>query len=255
MISNQNMLGTGIAAVLATTALAYGGTPSEQSTEAAISDLKWSIREDVGYHAFDGGDDLVAFDTTFVLAVDEGFDAFLSVPLYTQGDGTSIANLSIGAEFDLAEGTNEFIGEWNLAAGGGLYLPVGSEAFGSSNLDPFVTVEFGCNVWLLDFTQTAEYHFVGGNAYIPWLGAQTESDVLILGSRFAYGWQDFDFAAELTQVYYTDDNKEQVFFGPAVTWNPSSTISLEARIDIPLTQNISAPETDIILGFGIGIDF
>ncbi len=69
MIRKQNMLGMGIAAVLATTALAQGSNPQDEpSIKAAVEDIKWSIQEDFGYYTFDGGEDLLAFDTTFAPA-------------------------------------------------------------------------------------------------------------------------------------------------------------------------------------------
>jgi hypothetical protein len=256
MIRKQNMLGMGIAAVLATTALAQGSNPQDEpSIKAAVEDIKWSIQEDFGYYTFDGGEDLLAFDTTFALSLNEGTEVFVSVPVYNQGDETSIANLAVGGQFVAADGTNPVFGEWDLALGGGVYLPVGSETFDSANVDPFFTGEFGCKVWVFDFTQTAEFRFVGGGAYMPWLGAKTDSDVLTLGTNLGHKWGDFGLAAELTQIYYIDANEEQVFLGPVVSWNPSSSVSIEAKVDFPVTQNTSTPETDMIVGIGLGIKF
>ena len=256
MIRKQNMLGMGIAAFLATTALAQGSNPQDEpSIKAAVEDIKWSIHEDFGYYTFDGGDDLLAFDTTFTLSLNEGTEVFVSVPVYTQGDETSIANLAVGGQFVAADGPNSVFGEWDLALGGGVYLPVGSETFDSANVDPFFTGEFGCKVWVFDFTQTAEFRFVGGGVYMPWLGAKTDSDVLTLGTNLGHKWGDFSLAAELTQIYYIDANEEQVFLGPVVSWNPSSSVSIEAKVDFPVTQNTSTPETDMIVGIGLGIKF
>ena len=256
MIRKQNMLGMGIAAFLATTALAQGSNPQDEpSIKAAVEDIKWSIHEDFGYYTFDGGDDLLAFDTTFTLSLNEGTEVFVSVPVYTQGDETSIANLAVGGQFVAADGTNSVFGEWDLALGGGVYLPVGSETFDSANVDPFFTGEFGCKVWVFDFTQTAEFRFVGGGVYMPWLGAKTDSDVLTLGTNLGHKWGDFSLAAELTQIYYIDANEEQVFLGPIVSWNASSSVSIEAKVDFPVTQNTSTPETDMIVGIGLGIKF
>ena len=256
MIRKQNMLGMGIAALLATTALAQGSsTQDEPSIKAAVEDIKWSIHEDFGYYTFDGGEDLLAFDTTFALSLNEGTEVFVSVPVYNQGDETSIANLAVGGKFVAADGTNPVFGEWDLALGGGVYLPVGSETFDSANVDPFFTGEFGCKVGVFDFTQTAEFRFVGGGAYMPWLGAKTDSDVLTLVTNLGHMWGEFGLAAELTQVYYIDANEEQVFLGPVVSWNPSSSVSIEAKVDFPLTQNTSTPETDMIVGIGLGIKF
>jgi hypothetical protein len=136
-----------------------------------------------------------------------------------------------------------------------VYLPVGSETFDSSNVDPFFTGEFGCKAWVFDFTQTAEFRFVGGGAYMPWLGAKTDSDVLTLGSNLGYKWGEFDLAAELTQIYYIDANEEQIFLGPVVSWSPNNTVSIEAKVDFPITQNTSTPETDMVVGVGLGIKF
>jgi len=252
----QSILGVGIAATLTTAALAQGSsTQDEPSIKAAISDIKWSINEDFGYYTFDGGEDLLAFDTTFALSLNEDTEVFVSVPVYNQGDETSIANLAVGGEFVAAKGTDGLLGEWDLSLGGGVYLPVGSETFDSSNVDPFFTGEFGCKAWVFDFTQTAEFRFVGGGAYMPWLGAKTDSDVLTLGSNLGYKWGEFDLAAELTQIYYIDANEEQIFLGPVVSWSPNNTVSIEAKVDFPITQNTSTPETDMVVGVGLGIKF
>ena len=244
-------MGAGIAAaVLSTSALGQ----EAESGNAAASDLKWIVSEQLEWHDIEGGD-LYVFNTEFALKFGEGTDITIDVPVYNQGGSTSVGSVRLGAEVDAFSGENDVTGKWDLALGGGVYVPVGSETFDAQNLDPFLTGRFGCKVWILDFMQTAEYRWVGGEAYIPWLGAKTDSDVLVLGSLLSYGWGDLHVGADFTQVYYVGSEENQLFVGPAARWDVTSNISLDAVVEFPLTQDIAAPETDMIVSVGLGIKF
>lgn len=259
-------MGTGIAAAFLSTAALAGSdfawgeieaevaSMTDQSQEAAVGDIKWIVSETFEWHDIKG-DDLYVFDTEFALRFGEDTEISLGVPVYNQGGSTSVGSLRFGGEVDAFDGENDVLGEWNLALGGGVYVPVGSPSFDSQNFDPFLSAKFGCKLWWFDFVQTVEYRWVGGEAYSTWLGAKTDSDLLVLGSLLAYSWGDLGVGADFTQVYYVGNDESQLFLGPAAYWNVTSNVSVTAVVDFPLTQDVSVAETDVITSINLGIHF
>jgi hypothetical protein len=132
---------------------------------------------------------------------------------------------------------------------------VGSEYFRNANVNPYLNAAFDCKLWLFDFKQTAEYRFDGGESYITWLGAKTDSDIASLGTSLAYKWNSFDFGVEFDQFYYVNSGENQLFLGPTAKWNLASNIDLNAKVLVPVSQDVVTPEANAVFTAGIGIKF
>jgi hypothetical protein len=253
-------IGTGVAtALLSTAAVAQAqtaATQAEPAITATVSDLKWYLNESVDIHTFKGsGSTLFAFNSTLGVDLTKDISLNLNLPVYSQDDNTTVSNLSLGGSWDFIGGKNDVIGKWDLAVGGGVYVPVGSEYFRNANVNPYINAAFDCKLWVFDFTQTAEYRFDGGESYITWLGAKTDSDVVTLGTNLSYEWNSFDFGVELDQLYYVNSGENQIFLGPVASWNVASNVDLNAKVLIPVSQDVVTPEADAVFTAGIGIKF
>jgi hypothetical protein len=248
-MTRQAIAGLGLAATIA--AASYADNTDAAQAEAAIpAPSKWSLAEDFTYFNYENDDTLKSFNTTFALALDNGGTLSLSLPVYNQDGDTSAGDLKVGAAFDAFEGEG-----WNLGLGGGVYLPVGSEDFDSTNINPFFTGKFCTKIGGFDLTQTAEYRFVGSEAFTPWLGTSTDSDILSLGTLLSLSWGDLTVGADLTQIYYIQSEENQIFLGPAASLKINDSISLDGGVQFPISQDISGTETDIVVGVGLAIKF
>jgi hypothetical protein len=236
-------------ATLATAAHAEG-TDAPQAEAAISTPSKWSLTEDFTYFNYEGDDTLLSFNTTFALALDNGGTLSLSLPVYNGDGDTNVGDLKVGGDFNAFKGDG-----WNLGLGGGVYLPVGAEEFDSTNINPFFTGRFSVKLGGFDLMQTAEYRFVGSEAYTPWLGGSTDSDILSLGTLLSVSWGDLTVGADLTQIYYIQAEENQIFVGPAASFKVNDTISLDGGVQFPISQDVSGAEVDIVVGVGLSIKF
>jgi hypothetical protein len=251
MIRNT-FIATGAAAVLSTAAFAQDAAPAA----APAWDLKWSFNETAEIHTFKtGGSTLVGLNQNLSVDINNKFHIDLDVPVYTQDNNTTVSNINLGGMWDAIGGKNGTIGEWGLAIGGGIYIPVGSEYFRNANVDPYLNAAFNCDLWIFDFTQTAGYRFNGGESYITWLGAKTNSDVLNFETDLAYAWNSFKFGLAFDQLYYVNSGEAQLFLGPTVKWDVASNVDLNLGVAIPVYQDVVTPEANAIVTAGLGIKF
>lgn len=229
---------------------------AQQTAPAPAWDLKWSFDETVEVHTFkDNGSTLVGLNQTLNLDINNKFHVNLDVPVYTQDNNTTVSNINLGGSWDAFSGKNDYIGDWDVALGGGVYLPVGSEYFRNANVDPYLNASFDCKLWVLDFTQTAGIRFNGGDSYITWLGAKTDSNVVSLGTDLSYDWNAFKFGLELDQFYYIDSGEKQLFLGPTVNWAVASNVNMNLGVGIPVYQDVVTPEANAVVTAGLGIKF
>lgn len=240
----------GLAAATLATAAYAGGTDAPQAEAAISTPSKWSMSEDFTYFNYENDDTLLSFNTAFALALDNGGTLSLSVPVYNGDGDTNVGDLKVGGHFNAFKGDG-----WDLGLGGGVYLPIGSEEFDSTNINPFFTGKFTTKLGEFDFVQTAEYRFVGSDAYTPWLNTGTDSDIVSLGTLLSHTWGDLTVGADLTQTYYIQSEEHQVFLGPVASLKVSDTISLDGGVQFPISQDVSGTEVDIVVGVGLGIKF
>lgn len=240
-------------------ALAVSGSAVAQNAAPAPAlswDLQWSFNETVEIHTFKGdGSTLVGLNQNLSLDINKDFHIDLDVPVYTQDNNTTVSNINLGAAWDVWSGKNDVIGNWGVSVGAGMYIPVGSEYFRNANVDPYLNAAFNCKLWMFDFTQTAGYRFNGGESYITWLGAKTNSDVFSLGTGLSYDWNAFKFGLELDQMYYVNSGEAQLFLGPTVNWSVASNVNLNMGVGIPVYQDVITPEANAIVTAGLGIKF
>jgi len=234
------------------TALAVSGSTFAQNAAPVSNwDLKWSFNETVEIHTFKGvGSTLVGLNQNLSLDINKAFHVDLDVPVYTQDDNTTVSNINLGGAWDVLNGK-----DWGLSVGAGMYIPVGSEYFRNSNVDPYINAAFTTKLWMFDFTQTAGFRFNGGESYITWLGAKTNSDVLSFGTGLSYDWNSFKFGLELDQMYYVDSGEAQLFLGPTVNWNVASNVDLNMGVGIPVYQDVVTPEANAIVTAGLVVKF
>jgi hypothetical protein len=245
----QALAGLALSTTIATAANADGNAAAQ--AEAAIpTPTKWSLTEDFTYFNYESDDTLLSFNTTFALALDNGGTLSLSLPVYNGDGDTNVGDLKVGGDFNAFKGDG-----WNLGLGGGVYLPVGAEEFDSTNINPFFTGRFSVKLGDFDLMQTAEYRFVGSEAYTPWLGTSTDSDILSLGTLLSLSWGDLTVGADLTQLYYIQSEEHQIFVGPAAALKINDSITLDGGVQFPVSQDVSTTEVDIVVGVGLGIKF
>lgn len=239
------------------TALAVTGSAFAQDAAPVSNwDLKWSFNETVDIHTFKGaGSTLVALNQNLALDINKDFHVNFDVPVYTQDDNTTLSNLNLGGSWDMLSGKSDLVGAWGLSVGGGIYIPVGSEYFRNATVDPYLNAAFDCKLWMFDFTQTAGFRFNGGESYITFLGAKTDSDILSFGTGLSYDWNAFKFGLEFDQYYYVQSGEKQLFLGPTVNWTVASNVDLSMGVGIPVYQDVITPEANAIVTAGLGIKF
>jgi hypothetical protein len=243
--------------------IAVGQTVTENATTPAATssfglDIKdWYFNENFQINTFkDSGSTLVGLNQTLGVSLTKDISVNLNVPVYTQDDNTTVSNIDLGANWaDLVNGNNSLIGDWKIGVGGGIYIPVGSEYFRNANVNPYLNANFDCKIWELDFAQSVGYRFNGGESYITWLGAKTDSDVLSLTSDLSYKWNSFDFGAQFDQFYYVSNGEYQLFLGPVCKWNVASNVDIGMTVLLPVVQEVSTSEANAVVKAGIGIKF
>lgn len=246
-----------VVGTVATTALAQAPDHREhRSPSSAPDDMKWFFTEEASISTFKGsGETLIGFNQTLALDLSQDISIDFSIPVYSQGDTTSVGDIDLGGAWKILNGDNSTLGKWDLAVGGGVFVPVGAESFRSSAVNPYLSAEFGCKVGIFDFVQSADYRFNSGESYITWIGAKTDSDVLNFGSALSTVWGKVDIGVLLEQVYYVNDNAAQVFVGPTVSWKAGRNVDLTASLLLPLYQDVATPEANAVFVAGLGLKF
>lgn len=237
-------LGAGLAGAIACGAAA-------QTAPAPAHEMQWYFTETVQVNSMKGGaDSLVALNQNLSVDLTPSLTAVLNVPLYAQSGQTSLSNIQLGAEFDAYEGKG-----WDIDLNAGVYIPVGEEFFRNENVNPYLGGVFNTTIAGLDFSQSLDYTFVGGNSYFVPLAAKTDSDLVTLGSDLFYKWESFKFGAELDQYYYVNTGEKQLFLGPAVKWSVASNVDLSLGVGIPVYQDVVSAESNALVTAGFGIKF
>jgi hypothetical protein len=236
-------------------AVAQAAAPAAPAPLFAVNN--WYFNENVQLNTFKGnGTTLVGLNQNLGFNLTKDVVVDLNVPVYTQDDHTSVSNIDLGGKWgNLFGGKNSVIGDWNIGVGGGIYIPVGTEYFRNANVNPYLNAKFNCDLWVLDFSQSVDYRFVGGGSYITWLGAKTDSDVLTLVTDLSYAWNSWNFGLQFDQLYYVNVDEYQLFLGPVAKWDVASNVNLNAAVLIPVTQQVSTQEADVVVKAGIGIKF
>jgi len=237
-------LGAGLAAAIACGAAA-------QTAPAPAHEMQWYFTETVQVNSMkSGADSLVALNQNLSVDLTSSLTAVLNVPLYAQSGQTSLSNIQLGAEFDAYEGKG-----WDIDLNAGVYIPVGEEFFRNENVNPYLGGVFNTKIAGLDFSQSLDYTFVGGNSYFVPLAAKTDSDLVTLGSDLFYKWESFKFGAELDQYYYVNTGEKQLFLGPTVKWSVASNVDLSLGVGIPVYQDVVSAESNALVTAGFGIKF
>lgn len=219
-------------------------------------EMQWYFTEGVEIYTFKGdGENILALKQTLGLDLGNGLNLKFVAPIYSQGDSMSFGDLNLGASVDLASGKNDIVGSWDLAVGGGVYIPTGVEQFRSENVNPYINAAFDCDIWVFDFKQTAEFAFNGGETFLPLLGTKVDTDVLTFGSDLTYKWGAFDVGLALDQYYYVTNGEKQLFLGPTAKWDIASNLTLNLGVGIPVYQDVSTPESNAVVTAGFGIKF
>jgi hypothetical protein len=122
-------------------------------------------------------------------------------------------------------------------------------------VNPYLNANFNCDLWVLDFAQSVDYRFVGGDSYITWLGAKTDSDVMTLVTDLSYAWNSWTFGLQFDQLYYVNVGEYQLFLGPVASWAVASNVSLNASVLIPVAQEVVTAEANAVVKAGIDIKF
>jgi hypothetical protein len=239
-------LGVGLASVIA-----CGAAAQTAPAPAPAHQMQWYFTETVQVNSMKGGaDSLVALNQTLSVDLTPSLTAVLNVPLYAQSGQTSLSNIQLGAEFDAYTGKG-----WDIDLNAGVYIPVGEEFFRNENVNPYFGGVFNTTIAGLDFSQSVDYTFVGGNSYFVPLAAKTDSDVLAFGTDLFYKWESFKFGAELDQYYYVDTGEKQLFLGPTVKWSVASNVDLSLGVGIPVYQDVVSAESNALVTASFGIKF
>lgn len=236
--------GVGFATVLACGAAA-------QSVSAPAHEMQWYFTESVQVNSMkDGADSLIAVNQTLSVDLTPSLTASMNLPLLAQSGQTSLSNIRLGVEYDAYASKG-----WDVDLLAGVYLPVGEEFFRNENVNPYFGGVFNTTIAGLEFSQSVEYTFAGGNTYYVPLASQVDSDLLSFGTDLIYKWESFKFGAALDQFYYVDTGEKQLFLGPTVKWSVASNVDLSIGIGIPVYQDVISAESNAIVTAGFGIKF
>lgn len=258
----QDMKLTSVAAASIAAAIApvsFGqavATPAPSAPSIVRQEMQWYFTEGVEIYTFKGdGENLIGLKQNLGLDLGNGLNLKFVAPIYSQGDSMSFGDLNLGASLDVASGKNNLIGNWDLAVGGGVYIPTGVDQFRSQTVNPYINAAFDCDIWVFDFKQTAEFAFNGGETFLPLLGTKVDTDVLTFGSDLTYKWGSFDVGLALDQYYYVTNGEKQLFLGPTAKWDIASNLTLNLGVGIPVYQDVSTPESNAVVTAGFGIKF
>lgn len=254
---------TVLSGLVASSALAADPAPA---AEAGLGNLKLDFGAEAALYNFkgQGGSILSVVPELEVHGIVEGLVLFAELPVYSSDnltDTTSLGDLTLGASVRILQEATDFGAAWlNVEAGAD--IPTAGGELGSANVNPFVGFVFGLDDIAkseFDFTQTFDYKFVGGPAFNPYLGGQTDADIIFMRTDLSTPVWGNALVGALTvkQNYTVDPGEQQLFVGPSVVWKPSSNATIDFGVDLPVWQDLQSfrPENNVVVSGGITINF
>lgn len=247
------------------TSVALAGDPAP-AAKPALGDLKLDFGAEASLYNFkgNGGSILAVVPELEVHGLAQGLVLFAELPVYGDDnltDTTGLGDLRLGASVRVVQEATEFGAAW-LDVNGGAEIPTAGGELGSANVNPFVGFVFGLDEIAkseFDFTQTFEYKFVGGPAFNPYLGGQTDADIIFMRTDLSVPvWGDaLVGAVTVKQNYTVDPGEQQLFVGPSVVWKPTDAVSVDFGVDLPVWQDLQSfrPENNVVVSGGFTINF
>lgn len=245
--------------------VAMAGTPAP-APETGLGSLKLDFGAEAALYNFkgDGGSILAVVPELRVHGIAEGLVLFAELPVYSNDnltDTTGLGDLRLGASVRVMQEATDFGAAW-LDVEGGAEIPTAGGELGSANVNPFVGFVFGLDEIAkseFDFTQTFEYKFVGGPAFNPYLGGQTDADIIFMRTDLSVPvWGNaLVGAVTVKQNYTVDPGEQQLFVGPSVVWKPTDAVSVDFGVDLPVWQDLQSfrPENNVVVSGGFTINF
>ena len=245
--------------------VAMAGTPAP-APETGLGSMKLDFGAEAALYNFkgNGGSILAVVPELRVHGIAEGLVLFAELPVYSNDnltDTTGLGDLRLGASVRLMQEATDFGAAW-LDVEGGAEIPTAGGELGSANVNPFVGFVFGLDEIAkseFDFTQTFEYKFVGGPAFNPYLGGQTDADIIFMRTDLSVPvWGNaLVGAVTVKQNYTVDPGEQQLFVGPSVVWKPTDAVSVDFGVDLPVWQDLQSfrPENNVVVSGGFTINF
>lgn len=245
--------------------VAMAGTPAP-APESGLGSLKLDLGAEAALYNFkgDGGSILAVVPELRVHGIAEGLVLFAELPVYSDDNltnTTGLGDLRLGASVRVMQEATDFGAAW-LDVEGGAEIPTAGGELGSANVNPFVGFVFGLDEIAkseFDFTQTFEYKFVGGEAFNPYLGGQTDADIIFMRTDLSVPVWGNALVGALTvkQNYTVDPGEQQLFVGPSVVWKPTDAVSVDFGVDLPVWQDLQSfrPENNVVVSGGFTINF
>lgn len=245
--------------------VAMAGTPAP-APETGLGSLKLDLGAEAALYNFkgDGGSILAVVPELRVHGIAEGLVLFAELPVYSDDnltETTGLGDLRLGASVRVMQEATDFGAAW-LDVEGGAEIPTAGGELGSANVNPFVGFVFGLDEIAkseFDFTQTFEYKFVGGEAFNPYLGGQTDADIIFMRTDLSVPVWGNALVGALTvkQNYTVDPGEQQLFVGPSVVWKPTDAVSVDFGVDLPVWQDLQSfrPENNVVVSGGFTINF
>jgi hypothetical protein len=244
---NGNAMSMLFAACVASGAFAAG----EQQT---VSPFRLNLSEQYGYYNYTGTkSSLNEFNTVLEFDFQNSLLARVELPVYSQGSETNIGDVTVMAEYVLMRGAMD---KWSVRVNAGVDVPTETE-FSSTNVNPFIGAGFFMHLTdEFTFNQSVEYTFVGGNAYVPYIGEFTNSDILNLESTLSWFMcKNLKVSGLFVQQYYVDASEYQLFLGPSVSYQVNHFLDLNCGALFPISQSVSGGNTDFVITAGVGFTF
>lgn len=254
---------TVLSGLAASVAMAGGPAPAPES---GLGSLKLDLGAEAALYNFkgDGGSILAVVPELRVHGIAEGLVLFAELPVYSDDNltnTTGLGDLRLGASVRVMQEATDFGAAW-LDVEGGAEIPTAGGELGSENVNPFVGFAFGLDEVAkseFDFTQTFEYKFVGGQAFNPYLGGQTDADIIFMRTDLSTPVWGNALVGALTvkQNYTVDPGEQQLFVGPSVVWKPTDAVSVDFGVDLPVWQDLQSfrPENNVVVSGGFTINF
>ena len=242
------------------TSLALGaaitGSAFAQSAPAPVAAPivdAFTLTEKVGVYAKDGSASSVAAIESTIGAKAFGLDWHLTLPVYVS-DSAGYGGLDLGVNWNALKGV-DFIGsKTTLSLEGGLWMPVGSANYATTNLDPHIGAAVAFDWGKFDLAQSFDWRFVGGSYYDPYLD-RVSDDVASLVTNFDYTLTDtISVGVDLTQKYVCESGDGVILLGPSIKWAAASSVDVSAGIGFPLWQQL-AVENNCVVNAGVSLKF
>jgi len=236
------------------------GVMADQTATPATAPFKLNLSEEYGYYNFVGTkSSLNEFNTTLEFDFGTSVVARVALPVYSQGSETNVGDVSLSFEATVLKNQDTILGlfhDWSLSVNAGVDVPT-ETAFASTNVNPFFGAEFDANLSdSLTFSQSAEYTFVGGGAYVPLIGEFTNSDILNFQTDLSMWFtKEVSVAASFVQQYYVDASEYQLFIGPMASYEMTHYLNFNAGVLLPITQTVSDGGTDYVIHAGVEFTF